>query len=944
MLHDNNVSYSLEQGKKYKKMEDRIQNMSSKEGFESLEEQYRLSAKEKAELASLQKQYEDKLREYNILVSDMSANMNRYIRQTDPNNPYLNKVIRFKTGEMMYVTNKGTAKYITSSMVQTMKIPNNKIVDINISWNRNYSVKGANIPTNPPLIVGNPVTSADQMLGNEGLNVFVDKYIPEGTSPTYTGCYNPSENNDNMTFIGETPPKQIVVLNGDFRQPPLGRNTFKYYRNNSTEVPNWVFNGGALVNRSTGWGFPIPYPKRNNQCVAIQKTSSIYTTLNFSAGVEYTLLFVACGRNCCDNTKPVTVANPIQIKLHSNQGAFLSTLSTVTPPINRWTNFSVKFTVPSTNTYRLVFEGTSTEDKASAILDVQIAIGKTTGTNFTFNDCMNAASKNGYKYFSLQNADSQTSKGYCAVSNSLPEITRYNKAQIPTKEIIMWSTNTTGIGNTAILTTTGSLQVLNASGASIYSTPATNAQPGNYLGCYKDSRSRKMTLHNNGSRTYNNDTCQDIAEQNKYAYYGLQNTSGTNSQCTLSNDLALATSGGIATNCTKNSTTGIWSGGAWSNAIYKTDGTGSNYYLLLSDNGLMTIHRGMNPQDNQGEIWKATTTTNQKEANPNMMDGKFGRNWLRSGEVLAAGDYISSTSGKIVLKMGDDGNLRLLTFELEDNCRPMKDGKMGGGVNANAVYDIGVQSIPSNMWKLGYVNDDSTLFLYQEDNRTYTNEYTTLNRLNTDGNNLSNSVLTNTTVDRCKTACNQKTDCAGFVFDTKTKTCYPKNKEMYPYGSSVSSNADTNIYVRNINPANVPRGVTSETARTNTVAFSKYVSGGNIDMGGSYGIANLIQKQKMQALEVDLYNLSSKINRYTNRFNTETERIANESSQNSRNMSRYVDTIEDANRQIQNMKDNNVENVLKDTDTVLLQRNYEYLGWSILATSVVLVSMNFIKT
>lgn len=944
MLHDNNVSYSLEQGKKYKKIEKRIQNMSSKEGFESLEDDYRLSQQKNKELESLQKQYNETLQRYNHLVSDMSANLNRYIRTTDPTNPYLNKVIRFpQANKMFYVTNKGTAKYITNEILNKMKIPNDKIVDINISWNNNYLVKGANIPTNPALIVGNPVTDG-QTLGYEGSNVFVDKYIPENTLPSYMGCYNPSVNNDNMTFIGDTPPKQIVVSNGDFRQPTLGQGKFRYYRNNSTEVPNWVFNGGALLNRSTSWGFPIQYPS-GNQCVALQKTSSIYTTLNFSGNVEYTLLFIACGRNCCDNTKPVTAANPIDIKLHSNQGAHLLNLSRVTPPINVWTNYSVKFTVPSTNMYRLVFEGTSTEDRASAIQDVRIAIGKSTSANFTVDGCMDAASKNGYRYFALQNVNSDTSTGYCAVSNNLPEITTYDLAKIPTKEITMWSTDKPGTGNTAILTTTGSLQVLN-NGTAIYSTPAINAQPGNYLGCYADSPSRKMILHDNGAQKYNNDTCSQVAKTStpQYAYYGLQNSSsGTNAQCTLSNDLATATSGGIARNCTQNPTTGIWSGGVWSNAIYSVE-AGSNYYLELSDSGTMTIHRGMHPYDDQGEIWKASTTTNQKQANPNMTDGKFGRNWMKSGEVLAAGDYISSTSGKIVLKMGEDGVLRLLTFELEENCRPMKDRKMGGGVNANAVYDIGVQSVPSNMWKLGYVNDDSTLFLYQDNNRTYTNEYTTLNRLNTVGNDLLNGGLKNATVDSCKTACNQKTDCAGFVFDTKTSTCYPKNKEMYPYGSSVSSNVDTNIYVRNINPSNVPRGVTSETARTNTVAFSKYVSGGNIDMGGSYGIANLIQQREMKALEDQLKDLSSKINRYTNNFNEGTERIADESNQNKRNMSRYVDAINDTNRQIQNMKDNNVENVLKDTDTVLLQRNYEYLGWSILATSVVLVSMNFIKT
>ena len=38
-----------------------------------------------------------------------------------------------------------------------------------------------------------------------------------------------------------------------------------------------------------------------------------------------------------------------------------------------------------------------------------------------------------------------------------------------------------------------------------------------------------------------------------------------------------------------------------------------------------------------------------------------------------------------------------------------------------------------------------------------------------------------------------------------------------------------------------------------------------------------------------------------------------------------------------------IENILSDSDIVVLQKNYDYLFWSILATGTVVVAMNIVK-
>lgn len=64
-------------------------------------------------------------------------------------------------------------------------------------------------------------------------------------------------------------------------------------------------------------------------------------------------------------------------------------------------------------------------------------------------------------------------------------------------------------------------------------------------------------------------------------------------------------------------------------------------------------------------------------------------------------------------------------------------------------------------------------------------------------------------------------------------------------------------------------------------------------------------------------------------------------------MNDYINEINKNNNKIVNMKSSvrntNLDNMLGDTDLVVLQENYKYLCWSILATASVLVFVNVSK-
>jgi len=595
------------------------------------------------------------------------------------------------------------------------------------------------------------------------------------------------------------------------------------------------------------------------------------------------------------------------------------------------------------------FSGSNTSGvQSNATANVSLNSSTETGGSYSYNQCKEAAVINGYRYFGLQNVNLSTGLGYCTVSNSKPEITQYGNSQIPSKLIALWSSNTSGqSGNTAILSNTGSLQVINSSGQAVYSTPSRSANPSNYLGCYGDKPLRAMSkAWKNTSQQYNNSQCQKIAEENNYKYYGLQNsTSGTNAVCFLSNNIEQTMQYGKASNCTRISD-GSWSGGGWSNAVYNTTLPQSNYFLILQGDGNMCVYRGTSPTDNQGQIWASGTNGKTQSSNPQMVskNGKYGKNWMTSGSTLAAGEFIGSNDGKLALVMQTDGNLVLYTYQMETNCKKMSDGNMGGGVGGNAAYDIGKTAVSGNMGAIGYVDADSNLYTYPSTNETYTSNYTTINNMNTAGNDIQGASFGNATLDSCETACNNNSKCAGFVFNGNT--CWPKTNQMFPFGNSVEPSTGTQIYVRGKMPTSPPLGVSQSTNITDSVTYQNYINKGQV--GSQYGLANATnaQKQELEQLQTRMNLLSSKITDLTNNFQGGTLKAENQNQKNNAGIEDYFKDIITTNKKIgvvSGETSSNIHNILKDSDIVVLQKNYDYLFWSILAAGTVLVSMNIVK-
>lgn len=107
--------------------------------------------------------------------------------------------------------------------------------------------------------------------------------------------------------------------------------------------------------------------------------------------------------------------------------------------------------------------------------------------------------------------------------------------------------------------------------------------------------------------------------------------------------------------------------------------------------------------------------------------------------------------------------------------------------------------------------------------------------------------------------------------------------------------------------------------------------------------ASSTQKQILDQLKSKMNMLSKQIIDLTNKFQTGLSTVEQQANQNRVIIDKYFEDLNNINNKISEDTNRGVENILKDSDIVVLQKNYEYLFWSILAIGTVLVSINVVK-
>ena len=900
--------------------------------------------------------YNYSLGNYNELKKSIYDKSKNYYLRKDSSNPYLNKFIRFITGHVFYVTNQGVAKYIPNmnNSIMGKNGCSSKIIPIDIPWSDAYLSATAIIPTNPSLVVGTQMKE-NQACGSEGSNVYVNKIVNEITSK-YVGCFKDDVLHPTMKFIGGAPtitPGTSGVLNGNFDNPKITPGGILQMTN--TNTPSWT---GSGVIENNAWGFPKPYPK-GEQCCALwggglnQGYSNyygpiIYQTIKFDVG-KYNISFYVCGRPCCDQSGQ---GLPIDV--------FLKDKLIYTAPVRvaKWDYVSSPFEITTAGEHvlKIMLHDLHVGDRSTAIQGVSIDVGDNTNLNngnYDVEFCKNSAIDQGYKYYSIQNVNTATQKGYCAVSNDMVAPTMTPQELIPGNAVSLWkssATISTGESCTATLTKEGTLNILDSNNKSIFST--TNNQPvklSEYIGCYVDTNNPlAMPYYVKGSGTGGAASltvpeCIADAKKNNNQYSGTQYIQGhgmNKGSCVQSNDLQMAQRYGKSNNCSK-MPDGYMGGGGGTNAIYSVGELGSAYFLLVEDNGNVSIYKGTNLNDKQALIWETKTAGKSIEPNERYKasQGKYASNLVASGFTLSIGDFIGSPSGSAYLIMQSSGNLALYTSNSIPAC-PVINNKNMGTYGINAIYELDKVGDKNKVGQLKYVDQDSNLVSYPDKNIGYADTYTEWKDYNHLGGQLG---YRPGTVNAMANTCNSLNECkayteAGWFARSDDLSAL----KLFPPGGILE-------YIRDKKPIESFTGFTKPVANIDSIQYKKYATLGydinnpklnTLDVNMTVADSNSILTTDQQIQEI-----ANKVKDNNNLLASNINKINSQSSENARVIPLYsneYDKIVNTKLQQMNKSINRNQGILTDSKIVVSHEYYVRIFWVILTLIIVIIFIKII--
>ena len=906
----------------------------------------------------LQNQYNEILEEIKKVKTEMMKKTLIYNKRINPkHNRFLNKNIRFG-GVHMYVNELGIAQWYgghVGSMRGKKGCPN-EAIDTGLRWREEYKRPGAIIPTDPPLITGEPLERG-QVCGGAGKNVYASNFLSEmERETTYLGSMN---NIDNIVWSGGGPPENIPLANTDVGCPKINKDSFWYLPLNYNLCGIYAAYGSVIIlNSSNAWGYPYPYPT-GDQCMCLQGNSTLTITspqsqpFDIEPNTNYYISFYMCGRNCCGGYN----ANPLKVGFSTSttqeSGSYeqfwANNGATVTPEINKWTHYiSPAINIGNGwggNKLYPIINGTGCGgDCSSGLCGFKLVKGSAGGGDYDFDLCKKASIVAGYKYFSLSGYNKDTGYAYCGLTNNRVNIDQAGKSMAVTGKTVLWSADVDG-GSYAKLETSGQISVYDSSDKVIWqsSIPENQKSWGNYYGSYRDSHHHHHH-HHHKKKKYDIDSCRDKANDKGNTIFGLYDPdSSGKGQCFSSSDLNNARSLGRATNTQM--VKGMPSGGGGSNSVYGVN-PGFDCFLIAQDDGNLVIYRGQNPSDNQGVIWASKTRKKQKAANPDQTSSNSvnGNNYMTTGQTLSSGQFLANDKGTIVLEW-NNGKLELVTFEMGPNEMKTNDGQTAAGPGGNAFYELKGQSQRNEFGKLAYIDDNNQVREYPNKDFNFTDEYTELNDVNwAPGNNIGDEI-SNTNEEDCKQSCNQKKNCAGFVINGSN--CWLKNAKSRPLNLSISRGTTT--YQRNKEPRRRPPGIEGGANPISTTQFHALNLGNSphLNMNEKYGLAkvNAVYESKLSNLENRLKAISSEMGENDEIYHLNSKKVINQMNQNQKgtndNMKLYFNMlakIKELSSQLPNQ-----ERIASETDIIVLQENYRYTLYSIIAIGAVVVLLNLPK-
>ena len=586
------------------------------------------------------------------------------------------------------------------------------------------------------------------------------------------------------------------------------------------------------------------------------------------------------------------------------------------------------------------------------------------GQVYTYETCQKAAAESGNTLFGLQAVNTTTGLAYCSTSSNLTQTEEYGVA--PGKCYAGTDGNQYGTGWTnAIYNTTNST----------------------YVGCYNDSNVRAMIPAMPSSQLYPNPVyVMATANSDSWGNIGFPNNVANFIWYTANADQGAPVVNYGATLFTQyNNTTG-----APINAIcYSYCDDSAQVYINtaeLCDVGMgveqasCTLNTGMNAiqvvvsnfsgpagfvmsmYDSNKNILFSTSSawTYSTTAPPPPSTNGLSQIYSVASCQQAAADY-----GYTYFAV-QDGNAGTSQCFVSNNLTQAEEygtanssvavasatigGKQYGTSGVNAVYQLTqTGQNTESVGQMGYVDENSNLSVYPTSMLGQGTEYVTLANSNLPGgaNIAGDPVTTITSESQCKSACNSTDSCNGYVWGG-SGSCWLQS----------GKNLQQNIATGNIGLANgaitsfqIPSilnssSCTKDVVKIDSIQWDNYVQNSqDMTPDTTCGLATQIAPEmaSVDALEGQLNAVSAKIIAQTSALLKLNSDGSKQIKINDLTLNENLQKYTELNAQFDNTKNKNISGIVSDSNIQIIQNNYSYILWSILAIIAIIITIKLMK-
>jgi hypothetical protein len=598
---------------------------------------------------------------------------------------------------------------------------------------------------------------------------------------------------------------------------------------------------------------------------------------------------------------------------------------------NENTNVYVSGTVPPPVTYSGCYK-----DSGSRTMTYQ-----NEGYVFDYESCRQRAIDTGSQYFAMQDYQTSSKKAQCFVGND------YNKAislgsadSYPNTSL--WS-STTGVANGyAMLKNDGNIYGYDPKGRQVYNTMTGTAEcapivPTNISATWGGNDERAVAGNATSAvQSFNNGT-------QSFSYkIGLSNMRDPTSGRSNTFDISYQCGDKIKSQHVRAES---------NNRTVVLDCTDSplacSCYLMLKDDGEMVIYKGVSPGPNDPVIfaWPKYDVSNSvpHPSYPQNLS-KTGANWISANirlNKVTTHEYVVSDDGKLLLFVGDDGNMWLNTFTLKEGCPKRHDGKAYGGGWANSLYSFDTAINSEYNGKIGYIDDAGELREYTGDTIGYKNTYKKYAKYDSGAGSYLSS-LKNSTPSACKTACNNMDNCAGIVFDDKTKTCYTKDNKIFPKSARTPS-ADYDLYVRNLK-VNNSNSCSKNIVDIDSNMWKGYTQGAPMDKDEVCGLGKVLEDphDKMDEIQKQIDDVVEKMKDIFSQLQQDNVKLTKDMLDLQRRIDEDLNEYNNVNKSIEERQtaQTTINSMLSDSHLVVLKENYKYTFFSVVAIGALIIAMS----